>query len=1064
MQWLAEVCVRRPVFAVMLVLALATAGGVSFFELGIDRFPKVDFPTVFVRTTYPGAAAEEMETEISQLIEDAVSTVEGIDELRSISSEGTSTVLLTFRLDRDVNVAAQDVRDAINSVLNQLPVGTLPPTVGKRDTDDSPILTMAVSGDRTQRELYELAELAVKDIVESAAGVGEVRITGASQRAINVNIEAARLAAYGMSILQVREALTRQNVEVPGGRLDEGTRELNLRTQGRFSEARDFADMVVATVGNQPIRLRDIGTAVDGEKERRSIARIDGKPAVLLSVYRQSGSNTVQVIQGVKDRLPRSESLLPDGVKVEIVQDQSRYIKAALHEIENHLVIGSFLASIVVLFFMKSWRSTIIAAIAIPTSLIATFAVMKAFNFTLNNITMLALVLMVGVVIDDAIVVLENIFHCMEEKGMSPFEAAIEGTREIGLAVLATTISLVIVFLPVSFLSSLTGRFLFEFGITASAAVLVSMLVSFSLTPMMCARMLKIRPGQHGEGQASHSRRGFYALLERVYLAMLGWALRHRVLTMIFAILVVATNIPLYGLIRQDYVPTNVDESEFEIGVTAPDSVNFLAMDKAMGEAEREIGKISGIEHIVTSVGTSGLGALSSGTMFIRLVDTEERVFSLGRLFRALLAGRPGDAFAGNFSQREKMQECRKALARFGDFRISVRNLTSLRTGPPVDIDFVVLGPDLPSLAECGLKFLEKSKSIPGLVDQDITLRVSKPDLNIRIDRERAANMGIDVRQIAETLRVAIGGDDRVSRFRDPKRDEVYDVELRLVGIDRNSSESLNQLYVPAPGGGGGVVRLDNLVSYEESLSPARIDRLDRQRSMALRANIAPGYALSDRIQALHETYETLEMPQAYSTKVSGRGKELERTVTDMSWALMLSLIFMYIVLAAQFEHLAHPITILASLPLAVPFGLFSLWLGDETLNLYSALGILVLFGVIKKNSILQVEHTNQLRAKGMERTRAILQANRDRLRPILMTTLSFVAGMLPLIIGTGPGAEERRSIAVLVVGGQTLSLGLTLLVTPVLYSVLDDLGRLWKQGDVPAQAAAAQPLSAQSA
>lgn len=1087
MQWLAETCVKRPVFAVMIVMAMVVAGGTAYLQLGIDRFPRMDLPTVMVSASYPGASPDEIESEISQPIEDAVATVAGIDELRSISSEEQALLLITFGIDRDLDAATQDVRDAVGGVLNRLPVGTDPPVIRKQDTDSTPILTLAVSGPRSARELYALADRYVKDVVESAPGVGEARILGASERAVQVNIQARKLAAYQLTIMQVREALARQNADVPGGRVDVGFKELGLRTLGRVQNARDFEDLVVATVHGNPVRLRDLGEAVDGQKEVRTLSRLDGQPAVVVTIQRQAGTNTVEVIRAVKERLDRCRRLLPPDVGVEIVQDQSRYIEAAMHEVQGHLISGSILASLVVLVFMRSWRSTLIAAVAIPASIIATFAVMRALDFTLNNVTMLALVLMVGVVIDDAIVVLENVFHWVEEKGLSPREATIVGTREIGLAVLATTLSLVIVFLPVSFLSSVTGRMLYEFGLTATVAILVSMLISFSLTPMMCSRLLQ-RPKlgrDHGASGEPASRRGFYHWLDVGYEACLRFSLRRRWLVLGISLAVIAANIPLYRLVRQDYIPTNVDESEFEVYITAPEGATLASMDETMLQVEEEIRSIPGVQSTLASIGSRGIARVNVGGVNVRLIDIHERTFSLGRLVRATLGGRPSDAFAGNFSQRDVMNEVRRRLGRFKDLRVSVRNQTSLRQGAPADIDFVITGPSLTDLATYSERLAAAINQLPGIVDADTTLRLDKPQLMVDIDRERAAKLGVDVREIADTLRIAVGGDTRVSRYRDRNFDDVYDVELRLVGIDRGSSEAISQLYVrtrpsedarargetsgplasgdggqadgplggnggaeSATGGGGPsggdgrttLTRLDNLVSFRFENTPARIDRVDRQRMAAVRANITGEYALADRLEAVKEAANALGMPPEFRTRVLGRGRELERTLSDFGWTFVLSFLFMYIILAAQYEHLVHPLIILFSLPLAVPFGLLSLWLGGETLNLYSALGILVLFGVVKKASILQVDHTNQLRAAGMATHEAILQANRDRLRPILMTTIAFVAGMLPLLIGVGPGAEERRSIAVLAVGGQTLSLLLTLLAIPVVYSLLDDL------------------------
>ncbi|MCR9295853.1 MAG: efflux RND transporter permease subunit [bacterium] len=1059
MYWLAEVCVKRPVFALMLVTALVVAGIVAFPSLGVDRFPNMDLPQIYINATYVGAAAEEVESEVSSIIEDAVATVAGIEELRSISRDGRAFVIITVELDRDIDAAIADVRDAVAGVVQRLPPGMDPPVVMKRDLDSSPIMTLAVSGPRSPRELFVLADRYVKNVIESSRGVGEVAIAGAADRAIQINIDARRLAAHRLSILEVREALTQQNAEVPGGRIDEGLRERALRTLGRVEDSYAFPELVVATVGGTPVRLNDLGTVIDSTKEVRTLARLNGKPAVVLEVQRQSGENTVAVIEGIKERLPRCSDLLPDDVEVSIIQDQSRYIIEALHEIERHLISGSILACLTVLLFMRNWRSTIIAAVAIPASIIATFAFMKWFGFTLNNVTMLALVLMVGVVIDDAIVVLENVFHCIEEKGMLPAEAAILGTKEIGLAVLATTISLVIVFLPVSFLSSVTGRMLFQFGVTATVAILISMLISFSLTPMMCSKLL--RPARQDGKSTPKSRAGFYGWLESAYLWMLEKALRFRWAVLVVVIVVIASNIPLMKLVPRDYVPLNVDESEFEVRAEAQQGVNMLAMRKTIDRVEAVLQEMDGIDSVLTTLGTRGGSDINRASMFVRLKDSRERSFSLERLWQGMLKGDPGEAFRGNFSQREKMAEVRRALNKIPDLQLSVRNLTSLRQGAPVDIDLAITGPDADRLLSFSTELRERAKQIPGLVDVYSTLEIDNPELLATINRERAASLGVEVREIADTLRVAVGGDDRVSRYLDRTAGDAYDIELRLVGIDRNDIPSISQLYVRAnpslPTAGEvsfeepilgrpdsrTLTRIDNVVDFQFNTAASRIDRLSRQRMVAVRANIADGYALADRVDALEQAAEEIGIPLGFDVEVLGGGRELERTIADFGWTFVLSFIFMYIVLAAQYENLVYPLIILLSLPLAIPFGLISLYWGGETLNLYSALGILVLFGVVKKAAILQVDHTNGLRQQGLPRHQAIMQANRDRLRPILMTTLSFVAGLLPLLIATGPGAEERRSIAVLAAGGQTLSLLLTLLAIPVLYTFFDDMLRL---------------------
>jgi HAE1 family hydrophobic/amphiphilic exporter-1 len=1052
MQKLAEICIRRPVFATMIVLSLVVVGSAGFFRLGVDRFPSVDLPTVSVRVGLPGAAPEEVESLIAQPIEEVVNTVDGISELRSVCGQGTAIVIATFKLDRNLESATQDVRDRVNTLGRTLPEDATPPVIQKFDNDSTPVMTIALSADRSLRELTELGDKMVRPQLERVGGVGEVRVVGGLDRAINVWIDAERLAAYQISISQIRQAIERQNADVPGGNVTTGKEELTLRTLGRFTDPRQFNELVIANVNGAPVRLRDVGRVEDGTKEQRSFSRLNGVPTVTLDIRRQSGANTVEVIKGLKDALPRVTSQLPEDVKVEIIRDQSRYIEAALHEIQTHLVLGSILASLVVLLFMRSWRSTLIAAVAIPCSVISTFGMMKALNFTLNSVTMLALVLMVGVVIDDAIVVLENIFRFIEEKRIDSKEAAREATKDIGLAVLATTLSLVVIFLPVSFMSSISGRFLYQFGITAAVAILVSLLVSFTLTPMMSSRLIRVSDAKGGH-ESPASRRGFYRYIDGAYTHMLAFAMRHRLAVAVVAIAVVLTTVPLYRAVKQEFIPTNVDEAEFEVSVNGPEGTNLPVMNEVITAMEKEILETPGVRLVLSSSGGSFLGGVNQGSAYVRIAPHEERTLSFGKFWTELKKGHPLNAFKGNYTQQDVMVEVRRRLQKYAPMRIGVRNAQSFNfgTGGRTDIDFVLRGPELVALAGYADDLVERSKNLGGIVDADTTLKLNKPELRVLIDRDRAADLGVDTSDIATSLRLMVGGEEEVSRFRDESINEDYDVQLRLTEADRSDVETIKRLYVPSSRGGGssaggtavagpGLVRLDNLVKIERSTSPSRIDRLDRERQVSVRASVAPGYALADRIEALRGAVREMNLPSAYTTTVSGRARELERTFTEFIWAFILSIIFMYMILASQFESTVHPLTILLSLPLSVPFALLSIWGTGDTLNLYSALGILVLFGVVKKNAILQIDHMNSLRAKGMERHEAIMQGNRDRLRPILMTTLALVAGMLPLALGTGPGAEERRSIAIVVIGGQSLSLLLTLIATPVVYSLLDDL------------------------
>ena len=774
MQTLAEICIHRPVFAMMIVLSLVVVGAAGYMKLGVDRFPAVDLPGGRINARRAGASPVEMESEVAQPIEEVVNTIEGIDELRSVNGSGSSFVVVTFNLNRDIDVAAQDVRDRVASVVRELPRDMDPPTISKSDTDQQPILSIAVSGQRSRRELTEIADKIIKTQIERSPGVGEVNLIGGLARGINVWVDADRLAAYQLPITAVRDAVERQNANTPGGNVTTTQREQTLRTMGRLRDPKALNDLVIAARNGSPIRVRDIGWAEDGTKEERSVSRLNGELNVTLAVIRQSGANTVAVIEGVKRQLRALEAQLPGDLKLELIRDQSRYIYEALHEIKTHLILGSVLASLVVLLFMRNWRATVIAAVAIPASVIASFGMMKALGFTLNSVTMLALVLMVGIVIDDAIVVLENIFRFIEEKKMRPFEAAKAVTAEIGPAVMATTLSLVVIFVPVSFMSSISGRFLYQFGLTSAVAVLVSLLVSFTLTPMMSARLLRASRGSRREealtempekerrskgakeqqtsgrdfssapfppfpsaNDAPRSRSGFYAGIDCFYTRILGWAMRHRRIVAGLALLVMASSVPLYRLVRQEYLPSNVDESEFDVRVTTVEGTGLGAMNEVALKIEEELGKIPGVRSVLASVGSGFFGGLNSANFYVGLAPHTERTFGWARLFQ----WPPWRAFQGNYSQRDIQQEVRQRLKKIPDIRVQVRNpQTFVGGGPNFDIDFSLPGPDLDVLFRYAEALRQKAPEL-GLQDADITLKLDKPELRVEIDRERAANL-----------------------------------------------------------------------------------------------------------------------------------------------------------------------------------------------------------------------------------------------------------------------------------------------------------------------------------
>ena len=1017
MQKLAEICVQRPVFATMLIAAITVVGGVSFFTLGVDRYPRVETPVVSVTTTNPGATPENVETEITDRIEAAVNTVAGIDELRSTSTEGRSRVTISFELSKNADVAAQEVRAKVDPVIRDLPETADPPVVQKQDPDSFPILMFSVSAPMPVVELTTFLEQKVQKRLESVSGVGEVLLFGARRREIQVQIDPDRLNVYGLSTTDVATALRSQNLELPGGRLEQGVRELSVRTVGRLRNPDAFNDLVVATRSNSPIRIRDIGRVVDAGADPTSVSMLDGRPALTVAVRKQSGVNTVALADAIKARMAEIQQTLPPTVEVRVVRDDSEFIKASLAAIEEHLVLGGILAAIIVFIFLRNFRSTLIAAIAIPTSIIGAFAVIAALGFTLNQMTMLALTLMVGIVIDDAIVVLENIYRFVEEKGMSPFQAAIEGTREIGLAVMATTLALLAVFIPVGFLGGIVGRFMSSFGLTSAAAIAISLIVSFTLTPMLAARWIK--PAEHGagHGEGDASRRGFYRYVDRTYTALLRWSLAHRWLIVTTCVLVVLSIAPLFRMSGLNFTPVE-DESRFQVSLRLPVGSSIAATQSLVDRISRDILQhLPGVLAVQGNAGLTGGGAggNNSGGVFVRLKPIEER----------------------DVSQQELMVQARRLVQPYRKSAvISVQGTggLSFAGGRGAQIQYALVGPDLAKLDQYTAKAVELMDKSPVLVDADRSYQPGLPELRLEIDRRRAADLGVRVQDVSQTVNALIAGQD-VTTFN--AASDQYEVVLKAQDSFRRTPDSIAAATVRTAS--GELVQLRNLVSFNEGSGPASIDRLNRQRQITVSANPTPGISQAEGQAALEVAFASLDMEPGYNLVTSGQSRELGRAAYYFAIAFALSFVFMYMVLAAQFESFIHPVTILMTLPLAVPFGLGASLLFRQQLNIYSALGVLLLFGIVKKNAILQIDHTIGLRAKGLPRYEAIIQANRDRLRPILMTTLALVAGMLPLCLGSGPGAETNRSIGVLVAGGQSLCLLLTLLAVPVFYSLFDD-------------------------
>ncbi len=1016
---ISEICIRRPIFTWVLVSAPVVLGLVSYFKLGVDLFPKVDFPVVTVMAHLPGASAEELETTVTKPIEEAVNSVSGVDELRSTTREGVSTVTVQFVLEKNGDVAAQEVRDKVSAIIKDLPQGMDPPVVNKFDLDASPIMTIVISGRRDVREITEIAKHQIQEPLQTVSGVGSVSLSGGRNRAINIIVNTDRLSAFGLSVEDVRQALLTQNLEVPGGIVQQGSRELVLRTLGRIQAAPQFNDLIVANRKGYPIRIQDIGRAEDSIEEPRGLTRLDGQAAVSLFVQKQSGTNTVQISDAVQDRLAKISKTLPADIRIDITQDQSRFVRLSMEEVKFHLLLAGVLVSLTILLFIRDWRTTVIATLAIPTSIVPTFLFMWYMGFTLNNITMLALILAIGIVIDDAVVVHENIFRHMEEFGKDALTAARDGTQEIGLAVMATSLSLVVIFLPVAFMGGMVGRFFSSFGLTVAFAILMSLFVSFTLTPMLCSRFLKLDPSETGHAR---SKSGWvYRGVDGFYGLALRWAMRHRFLMVVLCVLVVFSTGPIAAIMGVNLVPRD-DQSEFEVHYITPEGYTLERTDQVIGEIEQRLAALPGVVKHFTVIGENngsagkGQGDVTRGSIYLRLKDLEKR----------------------GYTQFEVMERARNILAEYPDLRCAVSDVSAIGgTGQDSRIfQLNLLGPDLGKLEEYSNTLKEKLRQIPGLVDVDSTLSLRKPEVQVAIDRERASDLGIPVQTIANTLSVLVGGQP-VSRYKEGT--EQYDVWLRADRPFRATSQGLDRLTIPSPS--AGPIQLASLARLNEARGPSQIDRFNRQRAVTLLAN-PDKVSLNDAVQHARAIIQEMNLPPQYEAVFGGQAKMLGETGYNFLIAFVLSILFMYLILAAQFENWLHPVSILAALPVTIPFGLLSLLLFRQPMDLYAMFGLFMLIGIVKKNGILQVDKSNELRRAGMEREAAILEANHTRLRPILMTTVMLIAAMVPIALGQGPGAGARASMAKVVIGGQMLSLLLALLVTPVTYSLFDSFAQ----------------------
>ncbi len=1007
---LTEICVQRPVFASMLILFITVLGIFSFLQLGVDLFPRADPATVYVRVRLPGASPEELVSQVVMPLEEAIASVSGIDEMRAMVTEGSASLIITFVLERDIGEAAEDVREKVAGAMRRLPPNILPPVVQKAEPDRDPIITLAISGERSVRELTEIADKQVRRALETVDGVAAVDIAGGRYRQINVFMDLDKLAAYNLSPQDVERALIAENIEAPGGRIVRGATEVGVRTLGRIQAVEQFNDIIIKNVAGAPVRIRDIGYAEDGMTEKRSFAYYNETPAVILEVRRQTGTNTVKVVDAAMQRLAALQREIPAGVKLTVLREQATYIRNSVKALEEHLVLGALFASLIVFLFIRDVRTVLISAVAIPTSIIATFSVLRAADFTLNSMTLLGLTLAVGIVIDDAIIVLENIYRHIQEKGLPAREAAIRATKEISLAVMATTLSLVIIFVPIAFMTGYARRYLNQFGWTMAAAILISMLVAFTLTPTLSARLLKrVRGGGPAHG---HHRGGF---LDRNYVRLLGWSLDHRWVIVTIAVITFASTFVLNRFIGRDWMPQE-DQNELFVSIELPEGSSIQETERVAREMARRIARIPGVTTVIpASMGFIDRVTMAQIGVLLKPSQQREDISTMGQRVREAIRDfayvRPRISFPNALGGRETFAPIRAML----------------------------LGPDVGGLFNLAKQVNQELLRVPSVVDVKVNLNLNNPELQVSIDRTRASDLGVRVSDIARAVRLLMSGEDEISTYKEGS--EQYPVTMRLMPGQRDDPAVLSRILVPSAR--LGLIRLDSVASLERGLGPSRIDRFNRQFAVSLYGNVAPGYTLDRAAADTLAAVERVGLPTGYRLAFSGQVKILEETTLNMILAISLASIFMYMVLAAQFESLVHPFIILLALPLSIPFALISLIATGRSLNLFSAVGVLLLLGIVKKNGILQIDYMNRLYGQGMPLREAILEANRVRLRPILMTTFSIVAGLIPTAIGFGAGAAQRSAIAVTIIGGQTLCLLLTLLVVPVAYSLVEDV-KVW--------------------
>ncbi|NWF97532.1 MAG: efflux RND transporter permease subunit [Nitrospirae bacterium] len=1018
--WLADISIKRPVFATMVILGLVILGIVSYPRIGVDLFPKVEFPIINITTTLKGANPDIMDIDVTDQIEGAVNTIEGVKGIISTSTEGVSVVTVEFVLEKNIDIALQDVREKLSVIRGKLPKDIDDPIIEKVDPDAAPIMWFSLSGQKSVRELSTYADEVLKEQFQRIKGVGSIRLGGLRTRQVRIWLERDRLNAYGITANDVMNALARENIELPGGRIETESKEYLVKIKGEFPDVQKINDLIIYYSNGAPVRLKDIGRAEDSMEEIRSIARFNGIPAVGLGIQKQSGTNTVETIDRIKKELVHIRSMLPAGMKLDISFDQSDFIKKSIREVQYHMIYGGILAILIVFIFLKDLRTTLISALAIPTSVISTFTLMNVFDFTFNNMTMLALSLSIGILIDDAIIVIENI-HRHIDKGLPPMEAASVATKEIGLAVMATTLAIVAIFLPVAFMKGLVGRFFVQFALTVVFSVMVSLFVSFTLTPMMASRYLKKITNHHLSEhknknifkRLSEILENWYKKIEEAYRNLLKIALKQRAIVIITAIAIFIFSIFLTAFIGKEFVPPE-DQSRFLIRLKAPIDYSVHEADRMFKKAEDIVMSEPEVRTCFYALGLT-MGQVNRGIMFVSLKPRHER----------------------KRSQQDIMADVRKKMMNIVGLEGTAEDISLIGGGVRnVPIQYSIRGSDLKAVEAYSKQIFNEFRKIPGIVDVDSSLETGKPEIRVYIDRDKAADLGVDVASVAEAANFLIGGEVDVSKFKDESKGRRYDIRARLTPDDRYSSSDIGRIYVRSKD--GRPVEISNIVSIKEAGGPSVINRVDRLRAVTLFANLEN--------KTLGEAKEQLDaiaakvLPPGYSGTYKGMADVMGESFFYLMFALILGAVLAYMILAAQYESFIHPVTVLISMPLSFIGAFGALFITGKTINLFSLIGLILLMGLVKKNAILLVDYTNTLRKRGLERKEAILTAGPIRLRPILMTTFAIVFGMLPIALGIGEGAETRAPMAISTIGGLITSLFLTLVVVPVVYDLFDEL------------------------